>query len=278
MHDQNHNECPKLALLVSHMSEKGYRRRVIDNYKTIARQFLCYLRHIKISVDAVQSEHVQRFLRRRLSKYKLRNGRSPSNSQSWCAREGAAVHMLLRVLRGHWPPSPIPLSDPEIMLDEILRSYEQWMCEVRGLCHSTRENRIAEALRFMNSLRIQDRAAWSDDVSISGIDAYVTSRAVARRTRGSLKVATIDLRSFLRYLKIAMRSRAWRNHMTSQEYLTPTEAAECLRSSKSMLAKRRLVGSGPPFVRIGRAIRYRRRDLDTWMSSTLNSHATRTVR
>jgi integrase/recombinase XerD len=206
MHDLNHNyECPELALLVAHMSEKRYRRRVIVNYKAIARQFLRYLRHIRISIDTVQSEHVQRFLRRRLSKYRRRHGRSPSDPQSWSAREVSAIRMLLRVLRGQWPPSPIPRSAPESMLDEILRSYDEWMREIRGLCLSTRENRIAEALRFMKSLRIEDRAAWSDDVSISGIDAYVACRTVSRRTRGSLKLATVDLRSFLRYLKISGR-------------------------------------------------------------------------
>ena len=57
MHDQNHNhERPELALLVAHMSEKGYRRRVIVNYKAIAGKFLRYLRHIGISIDTVQSE------------------------------------------------------------------------------------------------------------------------------------------------------------------------------------------------------------------------------
>jgi integrase len=89
------------------------------------------------------------------------------------------------------------------MLDEVLRGYDEWMHEIRGLCLSTRENRVAEALRFMKSLRIEDPAAWSDDITISGIDAYVASRTVSRRTRGSLKLATGDLRSFLRYLKIS---------------------------------------------------------------------------
>jgi integrase/recombinase XerD len=204
MHNLNHNyECPELALLVAHMSEKGYRRRVIVNYKTIARQFLRYLRHIRISSDTVQSEQVQRFLRRRLSKYRRCYGRSPSDPQSWHARQVSAIRMLLRVLRGQWPPPPIPGSASESMLDEVLRGYDEWMHEIRGLCPSTRENRIAEALRFMKSLRIEDPAAWSDDISISGIDAYVASRTVSRRTRGSLKVATGDLRSFLRYLKIS---------------------------------------------------------------------------
>jgi integrase/recombinase XerD len=46
------------------------------------------------------------------------------------------------------------------MLDEVLRGYDEWMREIRGLCLSTRENRIAEALRFMkSSLWIEDHSA-----------------------------------------------------------------------------------------------------------------------
>jgi site-specific recombinase XerD len=219
MHDQNHNyECPELALLVAHMSEKGYRRTVIVNYKVIARQFLRYVRHIRISIDTIQLEHVQRFVRRRLSKYRRRHGRSPTDPLSWRAREVSAIRMLLRVLHAQWPPSSIPHSAPESMLDEVLRGYDEWMREIRGLCLSTRENRIAEALRFMKSLRrIEDRVAWFDDVSISGIDAYVGSRAASRRTRGSLKLATVDLRNFLRYLKIG----GWIENDLSGEILVP---------------------------------------------------------
>jgi len=51
-----------------------------------------------------------------------------------------------------------------------------------------------------------------------------------------------------------------------EKYHTATEAAEYLRSSKSTLAKLRLVGSGPAFFRIGRAVRYCRSDLDFWMN------------
>ena len=218
MHDQNRNyECPELALLVAYLSEKGYKPRVVANYKAISRQFLRYLRHIRISMDTVQPEHVRGFLRRRLSKYKRRHGRSPNDPLSRRATEGAAIHMLLRVLRGQWPPSPKPRSESEIMLDEVLRGYEQWMREVRGLSLSTRDERIAEALRFMKSLRIEDGAAWSDAISVSGIDVYVASRTVSRCTRASLKSATVDLRSFLRYLKIS----GWTENDTSGEILAP---------------------------------------------------------
>jgi excisionase family DNA binding protein len=57
--------------------------------------------------------------------------------------------------------------------------------------------------------------------------------------------------------------------MTSDTYLTPREAASYLRTSTSTLAKRRLSSDGPAFTRIGRAIRYRREDLDAYMAGRL---------
>jgi excisionase family DNA binding protein len=57
----------------------------------------------------------------------------------------------------------------------------------------------------------------------------------------------------------------------STAYLTPREAAEYLSSSTSTLAKRRLNGGGPQFSRIGRAIRYRKVDLDAFMAANAAS-------
>jgi len=51
-------------------------------------------------------------------------------------------------------------------------------------------------------------------------------------------------------------------------YLKPAEAAEYLRSSVSTLSKARRSGKGPTFVRLGRSIRYRVPDLDSWMASS----------
>jgi excisionase family DNA binding protein len=47
--------------------------------------------------------------------------------------------------------------------------------------------------------------------------------------------------------------------------LTPKEAADYLRVSDSWLAKARMRGDGPPFVRIGRSIRYSEAALVQWM-------------
>ena len=49
--------------------------------------------------------------------------------------------------------------------------------------------------------------------------------------------------------------------------LTPTEAANSLRLSLSWLAKARMRGDGPPFVKIGRSIRYAEGALRQWLQS-----------
>ena len=47
--------------------------------------------------------------------------------------------------------------------------------------------------------------------------------------------------------------------------LTPKEAATLLKVSVSWLAKARMRGDGPPFIRIGRSIRYAEATLLQWM-------------
>lgn len=47
--------------------------------------------------------------------------------------------------------------------------------------------------------------------------------------------------------------------------LTPKEAAQLLKISESWLAKARMRGDGPPFIKVGRAIRYSETALLQWM-------------
>ena len=49
--------------------------------------------------------------------------------------------------------------------------------------------------------------------------------------------------------------------------LTPRDAATVLRLSPSWLAKARMLGDGPPYVKLGRSIRYRHGALEQWMKS-----------
>jgi hypothetical protein len=54
-----------------------------------------------------------------------------------------------------------------------------------------------------------------------------------------------------------------------ERLLTPEEAAEVLRLSRSWLAKARMRGDGPPYVKIRRSIRYGEGGLARWMKSHL---------
>jgi excisionase family DNA binding protein len=57
--------------------------------------------------------------------------------------------------------------------------------------------------------------------------------------------------------------------MADDVYFTPKEAAAYLKTSTSTLAKRRLYKGSPRFTRIGRAVRYRKSDLDAFMASNV---------
>ena len=49
--------------------------------------------------------------------------------------------------------------------------------------------------------------------------------------------------------------------------MRPNTAAGYLSLSTQRLAKLRLYGGGPPFIKAGRSILYRREDLDKWLAS-----------
>ena len=51
--------------------------------------------------------------------------------------------------------------------------------------------------------------------------------------------------------------------------LNVTQAADLLSVSKGYLNKARLTGGSPPWVTVGRAVRYRQEDLDAWILARL---------
>ena len=57
------------------------------------------------------------------------------------------------------------------------------------------------------------------------------------------------------------------SHTKPTEMLNERQVAEYLNMSLGSLRKWRLFRKGPNFVKLGRAIRYRRTDVETWLSS-----------
>ena len=52
-----------------------------------------------------------------------------------------------------------------------------------------------------------------------------------------------------------------------QALLTPNETAPVLKVSTSWLAKKRMEGDGPPFIKVGRSVRYSPAALLQWIKS-----------
>jgi len=68
-------------------------------------------------------------------------------------------------------------------------------------------------------------------------------------------------------------AHTWRsNSNASKPFLTTDEAADYLGLQKSTLEAWRCRGGGPRFVKLGRAVRYRARDLDDWIESRTRSN------
>jgi hypothetical protein len=55
--------------------------------------------------------------------------------------------------------------------------------------------------------------------------------------------------------------------------MRPDAAAAILSISTQRLARMRLEGGGPPYVKIGRSILYRREDLEAWLAAHIR-HST----
>ena len=49
--------------------------------------------------------------------------------------------------------------------------------------------------------------------------------------------------------------------------LRPRDAANLLGLSESTLAKLRLTGGGPEYLKLGRSIRYARKSVDSWIAA-----------
>jgi hypothetical protein len=57
--------------------------------------------------------------------------------------------------------------------------------------------------------------------------------------------------------------------------LTPAQAGQVVNLSPATLARRRMLGGGPPFIKFGSSrqasIRYRKSDLDKWVEQSLRT-------
>ena len=59
-------------------------------------------------------------------------------------------------------------------------------------------------------------------------------------------------------------------------HLTPRETAKHLRVSERTLERRRLIGDGPPFVKIGASVRYPLNQVEKWLAERMQRSTSET--
>lgn len=60
----------------------------------------------------------------------------------------------------------------------------------------------------------------------------------------------------------------------SESLFRPTDLGELLGVPVATLANWRCAGKGPPFLKVGRHVRYRRRDVDKWIADRVSRPGT----
>jgi predicted DNA-binding transcriptional regulator AlpA len=64
-----------------------------------------------------------------------------------------------------------------------------------------------------------------------------------------------------------MRANKVRPATDRERLLNPAEAGDYLGFTEGWLAKLRMKGDGPKFIKLGRKVRYARSDLDAWVAA-----------
>ena len=187
-----------LTQFEEHLAKASYVSKVVERYRSVADQFLEYLGKRHVLIDAVQPCHVTMFVRCELRRFARRHGHGPASINRWRRLHTCAVHRLLRLTKGQWPPIVPARSPYEAFSQALCAEYAAWLDERRGLATETINDLAAEARRFLSWYGQRKSADALSAIAIADIDAYLQARAPLLR-RVSRKGVAQRLRCFLRF-------------------------------------------------------------------------------
>lgn len=187
-----------LSRFEQHLIGSGFTRRIVAHHLDCTETFLSYLQEAGVAAEAVTPEHLSRYLRAQLQRYRRKHGRSPISLTSWRHLQSSGIHKFLVFVQGRWPPAPAATNDHERSICSLLNEFEQALHERRALATSTIVGQVEEARRFLHWLPGESAAALSK-LEIRDVDRYIKTRAagIARSTCRSL---SNKIRSLLRFL------------------------------------------------------------------------------
>jgi integrase/recombinase XerD len=190
---------PLLERLNEHLLNERYCSKVTREYPAAASRFLSFLREKDLGIETSRPAHVQEFLEQELQSHLRRYGRRPRDSWAWQRMPSAAVHMLLRLGLGQWPPPQDHTNAAESFRQRLCDEYAQWLSACRALAPATIQARSANALDLLQSLEDRGTESGLALLTTGDIDAYIKLKAPGLRRTTRAGMAT-HLRSFLRFL------------------------------------------------------------------------------
>jgi len=189
----------RLGEFESHLETARYAAALQRRYLWIAQRFVDYLGKKCIAVEAAHAPECDDFLRWELRSWRRRHGRDPRNVFEWRRRNRTAVNVFLRLVHGHWPVAATPVTAIEAFHCDLVRGYDAWMRELRGLASGTRSKRTTQALEFLTELGPRGEQQSLAHLRVRDVDAHLQQRCKGWR-RQTIEGYTVCLRSFLRYL------------------------------------------------------------------------------
>jgi integrase/recombinase XerD len=184
-----------LSILKKHLHEERYHPGNARQYMATARNFLAFLHKQQTAIADARPETVERYLQWARQKYRRRHGHAPAY-EGWRCSRTSGVHILLRIVRGRWPPVPVAVTPFELYRHKLCEEFATSLTDLRGLAPETVVERCDEALRFLDWFG-EGKALAA--VTVADVDIYMKNRAGSLR-RASIKGVATRLRSFLRWL------------------------------------------------------------------------------
>jgi len=194
-----------LLRLNNHSTNERYALGTAARWASVAKRFLIFLEKRRMAVEAAQPEDVEQFLREELRRYRRRHG-SPSAYRDWRSARTDAVHALLRLAQGQWPPVLSAVTPAERLCHVTCEEYLRWMTDLRGLAQPTASVRCEEARRFIEWLGPQAAPQVMEALDVTDVDRYMRDRSGSLR-RSSMKTVATWVRDFLRWLHTTKQTR-----------------------------------------------------------------------
>jgi integrase/recombinase XerD len=188
-----------LTRFEQYLIDAGHTRQIIARHLDCTEAFLGFLQQQGLAPEAVTPEHVARYLRAQLQRYRRKYGRSPDSLVLWHYLQSPGVHKFLAFVQGRWPPASVATSERERYIEVVLTDYERMLRERRTLSDATIVGQMAEARRFLEWLPGPRPSKTLAKLTIGDVDRYIKTRS-AGIARTTIKIRCINTRSLLRFL------------------------------------------------------------------------------